>query len=92
MNVEIGTETPIFLFWEYLFQICSVASAQGLGYSRFQHSQGFISIFQPRRGEMLSRQGFDSLDGHWLPIGDMKPFQWKVLGFPLLELEPSWFA
>ncbi len=21
MNVEIGTETPIFLFWEYLFQI-----------------------------------------------------------------------
>ncbi len=20
MNVEIGTETPIFLFWEYLFQ------------------------------------------------------------------------
>jgi hypothetical protein len=20
MNVEIGTETPIFLFWEYLFR------------------------------------------------------------------------
>jgi hypothetical protein len=29
MNVEIGTETPIFLFWEYLFRnfgicLCSV--------------------------------------------------------------------
>jgi hypothetical protein len=25
MNVEIGTDTPIFLFWEYLFQIFSSA-------------------------------------------------------------------
>jgi hypothetical protein len=23
MNVEIGTDTPLFLFWEYLFQIFS---------------------------------------------------------------------
>jgi len=33
MNVEIGTETLIFLFWEYLFQIsvfclCSVRDCQ----------------------------------------------------------------
>jgi hypothetical protein len=26
MNVEIGTETPIFLFWEYLFQILGILS------------------------------------------------------------------
>ncbi len=28
MNVEIGTETPIFLFWEYLIQIFGILSLQ----------------------------------------------------------------
>ncbi len=28
MNVEIETEAPIFLFWEYLFQIFSILSLQ----------------------------------------------------------------
>jgi hypothetical protein len=28
MNVEIGTKTPIFLFWEYLLQIFGILSLQ----------------------------------------------------------------
>jgi hypothetical protein len=28
MNVEIGIKAPIFLFWEYLFQMFSILSLQ----------------------------------------------------------------
>jgi hypothetical protein len=33
MNVEIETEAPIFLFWEYVFQISAfgLCSAEGIG-------------------------------------------------------------
>ncbi len=31
MNVEIGTETPIFLFWEYLFRNFGILSLQCIG-------------------------------------------------------------
>ncbi len=31
MNVEIGTETPIFLFWKYLFRNFGILSLQCIG-------------------------------------------------------------
>ncbi len=31
MNVDIGDETPIFLFWEYLFQNFGILSLQRMG-------------------------------------------------------------
>jgi hypothetical protein len=31
MNVEIGTEAPLFLFWEYLFLIFGILSLQCRG-------------------------------------------------------------
>ncbi len=45
MNVEIGTETPIFLFWEYLFRNLGILSLQCIHYSygnqlRFQGNHG----------------------------------------------------
>ncbi len=46
MNVEIGTETPIFLFWEYLFRNFGILSLQcGSGkqftlIKNIQHSSG----------------------------------------------------
>ena len=30
MNVEIGTKAPIFLFWEFLFQIFGILSLQSV--------------------------------------------------------------
>jgi hypothetical protein len=35
MNVEIGTEAPIFLFWEYLFQIFGILSLQCGNFGNF---------------------------------------------------------
>ncbi len=54
MNVEIGTETPIFLFWEYLFRnfeisvfcLCSVAHKYTMGYSnKMKNTAGSFKIF-----------------------------------------------
>jgi hypothetical protein len=39
MNVEIGTEAPIFLFWEYLFQIFGILSFQCMDIGQFRTSE-----------------------------------------------------
>ncbi len=38
MNVEIGTETPIFLFWEYLFRNFGILSLQCGGATIVQYT------------------------------------------------------
>ncbi len=44
MNAEIGTETPIFLFWEYLYQIFGILSLQCMAPV---HSNNIASLPQP---------------------------------------------
>ncbi len=46
MNVEIGTEAPIFLFWEYLFQIFGILSLQCVWPDMHVHEYG--SAFEGR--------------------------------------------
>jgi hypothetical protein len=43
MNVEIGTETPIFLLWEYLFQNVGIVSLQCI--FSFEYSLRINTIF-----------------------------------------------
>jgi hypothetical protein len=46
MNVEIGTETPIFLFWEFLFQIFGILSLECKSITHAQ-AQHFVAIKAP---------------------------------------------
>jgi hypothetical protein len=63
MNVETGTETPIFLFWEYLFRNLGILSLQCSGRSSLWNqpakltddSKGHDEISDYCRDSRLSR-------------------------------------
>jgi hypothetical protein len=63
MNVEIGTETPIFLFWEFLFRKFGVLSLQcvALYYWLPMRSASLLSRL-PRCEASMVRQGLPSLN------------------------------
>jgi hypothetical protein len=61
MNVETGTEAPIFLFWEYLLQIVGIFSLQCshylFGYSEEQGWAKLVSnlTFSKRKAMVFSK-------------------------------------
>jgi hypothetical protein len=44
MNLEIGTEAPIFLFWEYLFQIFGILYFQCAGQAKLFRRAPFRTV------------------------------------------------
>ncbi len=72
MNVEIGTETPIFLFWEYLFRNFGILSLQWGGRGTLlaekdQEKTLLLSYIKPswllvthegREGDIISKDMF----------------------------------
>jgi hypothetical protein len=57
MNVEIGTETPIFLFWEYLFRDFGILSLQCWG-SDVLLSCHFFQGLSAVKGTYCTRNAF----------------------------------
>jgi hypothetical protein len=72
MNVKIGTEAPIFLFWEYLFQIFGISSLQCGPLQIYQSAVIFSSqpvnyffIYYIKGKKLLKINKEDKEDGHY---------------------------
>jgi hypothetical protein len=63
MNVESGTEAPIFLFWEYLFQIFGILSLQ-CGNLQYESSQNYAQKPQQNCMFMNSASGLPRASVH----------------------------
>ncbi len=71
MNVEIGTETTIFLFWEYLFQNFGILSLQCGAHLSLQRTskmvQSWMMLASQRRQEKPS--GLELSLKHTIKVG-----------------------
>jgi hypothetical protein len=73
MNVEIGTETLIFPFWEYLFQIFGILSLQCV---RLRRLNNVVSVYLVQVSLLLiGQQGLVDFFSYQplLPIG------WRIV-------------
>jgi hypothetical protein len=60
MNVEIGTETPIFLFWEYLFRNIGILSL------KCWEMGGQEGIWVAKKGFGWPRRDLGGQEGSWV--------------------------
>ncbi len=91
MNVEIGTETPIFLFWEYLFQNFGILSLQWVHISTMYMGMRYGSLkiflycfwfdhYLVKKGIVLASK--KALSGRWdihvLSIINAAIYRWRT--------------
>ncbi len=85
MNVEIGTETPIFLFWEYLFQNFSILSLQCsvsliVHYAGVNYRKSFAAVGMSDWDiEDPARREVSTIDEKTARTEPPTPFSWFIL-------------